>query len=98
VVGARATFRLRPRPARATALAFGITAEEAASVEARIVRASTGEAVAFATGKVAARWTATIRFPRQRLTPGWYVYSVTARAELNPARASSLVSSPFRVF
>lgn len=95
VIGARPTFRLGHRPAQSTGFGFTITAEENASVEATIMKG--GTPVAASSSKLTARWSTAIRFPHVRLKPGWYLYSVRLKAELNPARSSSFISPAFRV-
>jgi hypothetical protein len=45
---------------------------------------------------VKAGWTPRFEF-RGRLKPGWYVYAVRLQASMNPVRAQTLVSVPFRV-
>jgi hypothetical protein len=38
-----------------------------------------------------------IRFPRKRVAAGTYVFALRLRAEMNPARQSTLISKPFPV-
>ena len=45
---------------------------------------------------VKAGWTPRLEL-RGRLKPGWYVYAVRLQAAMNPTRAQTLVSAPFRV-
>jgi hypothetical protein len=39
--------------------------------------------------------TAFVRFRRKRLAPGYYVFAVRLRAEMNPIRTTAFVSRPF---
>lgn len=50
-----------------------------------------------ARGPITAYWSPLVRFPNQRLRPGWYVYAVRVTATMNSARAATLTSRPFRV-
>jgi hypothetical protein len=45
---------------------------------------------------VKAGWTPRFEL-RSRLKPGWYVYAIRLQAAMNPSRAQTLVSVPFRV-
>jgi hypothetical protein len=92
VVGARPRFQLG---AQSSGFGFTITAEENALFEASIMQ--DGTTVVTTSGKLTARWNTLIGFPHRRLKPGWYVYSVRLKAELNSARTSTFVSPDFRV-
>lgn len=50
-----------------------------------------------ARGKSRAQVGAFVRFKRKRLKPGYYVFAIKLRAEMNPTRATSLLSRPFAV-
>jgi hypothetical protein len=50
-----------------------------------------------ARGKVRAHQGTFVRFKRKRLKPGYYVFAIRLRAEMNPTRTSTLVSKPFPV-
>ena len=45
---------------------------------------------------VKAGWTPRFEL-RGRLKPGWYVYAIRLQAAMNPSRAQTLISVPFRV-
>ena len=49
------------------------------------------------TGRVKAPWGRQIIFPQRRLKAGTYLYAIRLAAEMNPARATVLMSKPFRV-
>jgi hypothetical protein len=49
------------------------------------------------TGRVKAPWGRQITFPQRRLKPGFYVYAIRLAAEMNPARATVVMSKPFRI-
>ena len=71
-------------------------ASAAKSVRRLAARAAPG-AVLRTSGRVRAGWNPRLRFPKQRLRPGRYVYAVRLRASMNPRRSSVLVSRPFVV-
>ncbi|HEU6445641.1 MAG TPA: hypothetical protein VFL61_11345 [Gaiellaceae bacterium] len=48
-------------------------------------------------GKIRAHQGAFIRFRRKRVKPGYYVFAIRLRAEMNPTRTTALVSRPFAV-
>ena len=57
----------------------------------------TPKAVFTARGKVRAHLGTFVRFKRKRLAPGYYVFAIRLRAEMNPTRATALVGRPFAV-
>lgn len=71
-------------------------ASAAMSVRRLASRAAPG-AVLRTSGRVRAGWNPRLRFPKQHLRPGRYVYAVRLRASMNPRRSSVLVSRPFVV-
>jgi hypothetical protein len=72
-----------------------------ASARARITRALRGSrvrgAVSRSRGKVVGGWERVIRFRKQRLKPGHYVFAVRLAAEMNPVRTVTFVGKAFRV-
>ena len=50
-----------------------------------------------ARGKVRAHLGTFIRFKRKRLQPGYYIFAIRLRAEMNPTRTTALVGKPFAV-
>jgi hypothetical protein len=99
VVGAAADFGdlSRPRWIRQRAWNFTATATEDATYEAQIMNASTKKGVLSANGTIKAYYRPLVQFPRQELPPGSYVYAITMRSVVNPARTSSFTSDPFTV-
>jgi hypothetical protein len=110
VVGAKPSFgKLAAFPAKQKAWAFKVTADEEATYKASIVRVAGGRApqsartrkggdvVVQTSGLVRAGWSPRIAFPAKTLPAGRYAYSVELAASMNPARKTTLVSSPFTV-
>jgi hypothetical protein len=60
-------------------------------------RKSIKGAVSTARGKIVGGWGRLIRFRKQRLKPGYYVFAIRMSAEMNPARTTTLVGRAFRV-
>jgi hypothetical protein len=104
VDGAKATFpKLRRLPRRVHAWSFLATAEEDALFDAGIYRVSSGRKRAKArtlaeSGRLDAHMTRYVRFPKRRLRPGKYVYSIRIRAEANAKRVTRKTSRVFVVF
>jgi hypothetical protein len=67
-----------------------------ASIRSLASKAAPG-AVMRTSGRIRAGWNPLLRFPKQHLKPGSYVYAVRLRASMNPRRSSVLVSRPFIV-
>jgi hypothetical protein len=99
VVGAAAAFGdlSRPKWIRQRAWNFSATAKEDATYEAHILTASTKRVVLSAKGAIKAYYRPLVQFPRQGLPEGSYVYTITMRSLVNPARRSSFTSDPFTV-
>jgi hypothetical protein len=110
VVGARALFRIvaRPKTRLQRAWSFAIRSGEDVTYSAAILRATprvTATAasrakpkpVLRASGTAKANWTPLVRFPRQALAPGRYIYRVELRAESNRDRRRTFVSRTFVV-
>jgi hypothetical protein len=55
------------------------------------------KAVFTARGKARAHLGTFVRFKRKRLAPGYYVFAIRLRAEMNPTRTTALVGKPFAV-
>jgi hypothetical protein len=55
------------------------------------------KAVFTARGKVRAHVGTFVRFKRKRLAAGYYVFAIRLRAEMNPTRATALLSKPFAI-
>jgi hypothetical protein len=55
------------------------------------------KAVFTARGKVRAHLGTFVRFRRKRLAPGYYVFAIRLRAEMNQTRTTALLSKPFAV-
>jgi hypothetical protein len=87
VVGAVADFH------RGSGYAFTATATEHFTYTAGVYRVG-GPAVASAKGSSRAYWTLGVKLPG-KLPHGTYVYRITLRAAMNPARVSVLTSKPF---
>jgi hypothetical protein len=87
VVGASAKF------GRGSGYAFSATATEHFSYTAGVYRVG-GAALAKASGTSRAYWTLGVRLPF-KLAHGTYVYRITMRAAMNPARTSVFTSKPF---
>jgi hypothetical protein len=72
-----------------------------AAKRAKITRALRGGrvrgAVLRSRGKVVGGWGRVVRFRKQRLKPGYYVFAVRLAAEMNPARTMTLVGGAFKV-
>lgn len=72
-----------------------------ASKRARFTRALRGRrvngAVSTARGRIVGGWGRLVRFRKQRLKPGYYVFAVRLAAEMNPVRSSTFVGRAFRV-
>ena len=83
-----AMYRLKGR-------ALSASARRALSKAVGIKR--TPKPVLSARGKVRAHQGSFVRFKRKRLAPGYYVFALRLRAEMNPSRTSTLVSKPFVV-
>jgi hypothetical protein len=74
--------------------AFTATAGEHVSYTAGVYRVG-GGAVAKASGSSKAYWTLAVKLPRKGLGHGTFVYRITLRAKMNPARQSTFTSRPF---
>ena len=72
-----------------------------AAKRAKITRALRGGRVRGATltarGKIIGGRGRVVRFRKQRLKPGYYVFGIRLAAEMNPVRTTTLVGSAFRV-
>jgi hypothetical protein len=72
-----------------------------ATKRAKITRALRGGrvrgAVLTSRGKIAGGWGRVVRFRKQRLKPGYYVFGVRLAAEMNPVRTMTLVGGAFKV-
>jgi hypothetical protein len=90
VVGAHADFQ-----PGAKGSAFSATATENVTYSAGVFRVG-GSAVAKASGSSKAYWTLGVKLPRNGLGHGTFVYKITLRATMNPARQSTFTSKPFR--
>jgi hypothetical protein len=113
VIGARSTFPRfrRPLPATSRSWSFAVKAEESARFRAGVFRLKSARVdrraltralarnrgVLRATGSAKAYATQRVRFARRPLAAGWYTYGVRLAAVMNPARASTFFSRPFRV-
>jgi len=86
----------RSSPKR-TYWSFHVTAAEEATYTATIRRKGSTRAVLTAKGKVKAKHTPLVRFPKRKLKPGSYVYAITLRATTNTGRVARFTSPPFRV-
>jgi hypothetical protein len=75
----------------------GLSARKRKQLQAAVGRRRTPRPVFSARGKVRAHLGTFVRFPRKRLTRGYYVFAIRMSAEMNPARQSVLVSKPFAV-
>ena len=75
-----------------------VTERRRVAITRALVGIGTQRPVHAATGQITAYWSPLVRFPERRLRPGWYAYAVRVTATMNPARASTLTSRPFRVF
>jgi hypothetical protein len=74
--------------------AFTATAAEHVTYSAGVYRVG-GSAVAKASGSSKAYYTLGVKLPRQKLGHGTFVYKITLRAKMNPARKSTFTSKPF---
>jgi hypothetical protein len=54
-------------------------------------------AISTARGKAVGGWGRLVRFRKQRLKPGYYVFAVRMAAEMNPTRVSTFVGRAFQV-
>jgi hypothetical protein len=79
---------------RGDGFAFTATATEHFTYTAGVYRVG-GAAVAKASGYSKAYWTLGLKLPFKNLPHGKYVYRITLRAAMNPARVSVLTSKPF---
>jgi hypothetical protein len=72
-----------------------------ATRRAKITRALRGGrvrgAVLTSRGKIVGGWGRVVRFRKQRLKPGYYVFGVRLAAEMNPVRTMTLVGGAFKV-
>jgi hypothetical protein len=72
-----------------------------ATKRAKITRALRGGrvrgAVLTSRGKIAGGWGRVVRFRKQRLKPGYYVFGIRLAAEMNPVRTITLVGGAFKV-
>jgi hypothetical protein len=72
-----------------------------AAKRAAITRALRGGrvrgAVLRSRGKIVGGWGRVVRFRKQRLKPGYYVFAVRLAAEMNPVRTMTLVGGAFKV-
>jgi hypothetical protein len=64
---------------------------------ARVGRSRTPKPVFSARGLVRAHAGTFIRFPRRPVAPGYYLFAIRMKAEMNPIRQTALVSRPFAV-
>jgi hypothetical protein len=101
VEGADAGFqRHRRLPSRVNSWSFVASAAEDASFTAGIYRVHRGRGrtrVLSEKGRLAAHVARHVRFPKRRLAPGRYVYSIRFRAAANPQRTTPRTSRVFRV-
>jgi hypothetical protein len=101
VDGATATFRHERRlPRRVRSWSFVASVDEDALFDAGIYRVRHGRRgarVLAERGRLDAHVARHVRFPRRRLGPGRYVYSIRLRADANFARTTRLTSRPFTV-
>jgi hypothetical protein len=101
VEGADARFhRHRRLPSRVRSWSFVASAAEDASFEAGIYRMRRGRRGTRALserGRLEAHVARHVRFPKRRLAPGRYVYSIRFRAEANPQRTTRRTSRVFSV-
>jgi hypothetical protein len=100
---------LKPQPLKRSRWSFRAGAGEEADFRAGIFKAGPSKAVLgkrLATGRpkpvllargVIKATGRLVYFPQRRLKPGTYVYAIRMTATMNSARASVLVSKPFRV-
>jgi hypothetical protein len=88
VVGASADFQ----PGAGSA--FTASATEHFTYSAGVYRVG-GPPVATAKGSSKAYWTLGVKLPRKGLGHGTFVYKITMRAAMNPARKSTFTSKPF---
>ena len=75
----------------------GLSAKGRKQLLAAVGVKRTPKAVFTARGKVRAHLGTFVRFKRKRLAPGYYVFAIRLRAEMNPTRATALVGRPFAV-
>lgn len=54
-------------------------------------------AVLTSRGKIVGGWGRAVRFRKQRLKPGYYVFAIRLAAEMNPVRTMTLVGGAFKV-
>jgi hypothetical protein len=103
VAGAKPVFRdLAAKKATQKYWAFSVYGEEDFAYDAVLERVpsakgGTGTAVLKQGGRANAYFTPLVKFAGQPLKAGWYRYTVTMRAAMNPARASSFTSPVFKV-
>jgi hypothetical protein len=110
VIGRRAVFNTGLASPLRRSWGFNVTVAEEATYTGAIFPAATATAsirslaatrapgaVLRTSGRIRAGWNPRLRFPRQVLRPGSYVYAVRLRASMNPRRSSILVSRPFVV-
>ena len=104
VDGATATFpKLRRLPRRVRNWSFLARADEDALFDAGIYRITRGRRSVKArtltnSGRLDAYRTRYVRFPKRKLRPGKYVYSIRIRAEANAKRLTRKTSRSFVVF
>ena len=102
VDGASARFFRTPRlPSRIRSWSFVAVAGENASFEASIYRLRHGRRGArklSEAGHIEANVARVVRFPKRRLAPGRYVYSIRFRADANTQRTTRKTSRPFVVY
>ena len=94
-------FRARRLPSRIRSWSFVAVAGENASFEASIYRLRHGRRGArklSEAGHIEANVARMVRFPKRRLAPGRYVYSIRFRADANPQRTTRKTSRPFVVY
>src|SRR5215210_5841080 len=75
----------------------GLSASKRARLRAAVGVRRSPKPVFSARGKVRAHTGAFVRFPRKRLSSGYYVFAIRMSAEMNPSRQSTLISKPFAV-
>ena len=94
--GAKPGSQPKNKPAPTRNWAFGVAATEDATYKAFLSRPG-GSTVLTAHGKVHAYFTLIVKFKETRLRAGSYRYRITLRALMNPLRATTFISKPFKV-
>jgi hypothetical protein len=74
-----------------------LPAAKRATITRALRRGRVRGAVLTSRGKIVGGWGRVVRFRKQRLKPGYYVFAVRLAAEMNPVRTMTLVGRAFKV-